>query len=190
MKFKLVEDVYDKDGYYNPSKDYRYRKLKTMPINKLSKEDMIYLFVIHSTRFEDEFGVHWYTDIDFDDLLERIGNKYNKCFDKAYNHFSSLKFPLKVYRAITDGEDVTIAKKWATSWTTDINLYKDENSIFKNCNKIVTAEIMPNMIQNEYTIVNYIYYSCGESKKYPESEISLKPNAKLDDVQLIDKDDI
>lgn len=200
----INESVYDKDGEYNPSQDSRYKRLLRTPINKLTRDDIKYLFTIHFTRFNGGYNsngtehTYWYLGYhnnDFDTALEDSERDHGEEFDKTYEHFSKLNFPLKVYRALRDDEDAPQGKL-SMSWTTDINLYKNERSQFKNCTKIVEAEITADMIQNEYTIVNYVLYSANPSRRYnlyPESEITLKPRYKtssLNNLHFIDKCDI
>lgn len=198
----LKEDVWDIDGNYNPSQDSRYKRLLRTPINKLSRDDIKYLFTIHFTRYSDGYNsngsehTYWYLGRykDFDEALNANEYSHGDDFDKTYVHFSKLSFPLKVYRALRDKEDVPSGKSNSLSWTTDINIYKKSNSLFRHCNKIVEAKITADMIQNEYTIVNYVLYSANPSYgRYPESEITLKPRYKTDRLQnltFINKCDI
>lgn len=201
----LKEDVYDTNGEYNPSQDPKYKSLLRKPINRLTRDDMIYLFTIHCTRYSDGYysngkqATYWYTglrgwDYDFYKGLKIVEEDHSEEFDKAYEFFSSLQFPLKVYRAMRDDENEPSGKNHSLSWTTDINIFKKENSIFRNCNKIVEATITPDMIQNEWTVCNYIYYSCGNNYgRYPESEITLKPmfkTSKLNNLHFIDKSQV
>lgn len=66
--------------------------------------------------------------------------------------------------------------------------------MFKNATDIVSAQITPDMIQNEWTVVNYVLYSAKPSYgRYAESEITLKPRFKMDKLQnlkFIDKNEI
>ena len=60
-------------------------------------------------------------------------------------------------------------------------LFKIDDRIFlidfKTSNYIITAEITPEMVNWSSTINNYLYYTLRHSF-YPESEITLKRNAK------------
>ena len=198
----IKESVYYIDEYgdelFDPLKDNKYKYLLRKPINKLTQDEMLYLYAIHFTK--TDYGYQIPNNMEFDDYMQRIkdGDTYC-CLNDAYMFFRNLKFPLKVYRALNDIEDIynLCGKKSSLSWTTDINLYKADNSQFKNCTRIVEAEITSDMIQNEWTIVNYIIYSSehrdNPKKYYPENEITLKPrykNAKLMNLKYIDKKSI
>ena len=197
------DSLYDEDGYYNPSQDSRYKNLLRKPINKLSVDDIAYLYTIHMSKYCDGYNsngtehTYWYLnnrefEVVYNENVKRFGDRFNK----TYEFTSKLKFPLKVYRALRDSEYLNniSGKKQSLSWTTDINIYKKENSIFRKCDRIVEASITSDMIQNEWTILNYIFYSAEPSYgRYPESEITLKPrfkNLKLLDLKFINKDDI
>ena len=190
--------VYDKDGYYNPTP--LLGRLLDKPINKLTKDEITYLYIIHMSKMSNGYysngkpSIYWYLgnyDYDFNKAVEIVKEEKGDEINKAYEHFSRLQFPLKVYRALRKNEDTPSGKEHSLSWTTDINIYKKDNSIFKNCDKIVEAEITADMIQNEWTIVNYIFYSAKPSyDRYAESEITLKPRYKVDklkNLQLINK---
>lgn len=190
----VSESVYTADGDYNPDKDSRYRRLLRIPINRLTADDIAYIFTIHNTK--TSWG--WYIDESFEDRLERNIELHGDDFEEAAAFFGSLSFPLKVYRALRDSESVESlsGKTQSLSWTTDINIYLDDRSQFKNCDRIVEAEITPDMIQNEWTVCNYVYYSSSGrgrgtvAKYYPESEITLKPRFKtaaLQNLRYIDK---
>lgn len=200
----IVEGVYHTDEHgeevFDPSRDGKYRYLLRKPINRLTKDEMLYLYAIHFTR--TSWGYYYdqskYTD--FDEYVRRFKSR-NTDFelDDAHEFFSGLEFPLKIYRALRDDEDIDTmcGKKSSLSWTTDINLYKSSNSQFKNCTRIVEAEITADMVQNEWTIVNYCRYSAknrsGMTKTYPENEITLKPrykNTRLINLKYIDKNSL
>lgn len=198
----VVESVYYMDEcgdeWFDPSKDSKYKYLLRKPINKLTQDEMLYLYAIHFTK--TDYGYQVPNNMEFDDYMQRIkdSDTYH-CLNDAYMFFRNLKFPLKVYRALNDIEDTgnLCGKKSSLSWTTDMNLYKADNSQFKNCTRIVEAEITADMIQNEWTIVNYVIYSSehrNDSKKYyPENEVSLKPrykNTKLMNLKYIDRNQL
>lgn len=195
----VSESVYCTDEYgeeyYNPSKDGRYKALLRKPINKLSKDDMLYLYAIHFTRTSSG----WYISCDFDDLLKKYGNgRTDWGLDDAHAFFSNIRFPLKIYRALRKGEmiDDICGKTQSLSWTTDPKIYFEDTSLFKHCDTIVEAEIDSDVIQNEWTVVNYVLYSSSrymERKNYPESEISLKPRFKresLKNLKYLDKSEL
>ena len=199
----LTEDVYDKDGYYNPDQDSRYKRLLHTPINKLTRDDIAYLFTIHFTKYSDGYNdngtqhTYWYARDEFGKLLEEQEEIHGDDFDRTYLFISNLSFPLTVYRAIRTDEknkNSISGKDGSLSWTTDINIYKKDNSMFKNATDIVSAQITPDMIQNEWTVVNYVLYSDRPSYgRYAESEITLKPRFKMDKLQnlkFIDKNEI
>lgn len=199
----LTEDVYDKDGNYNPDQDSRYKRLLRTPINKLTRDDIAYLYTIHFTKYSDGYNdngtqhTYWYAKKDFNELLDDMEEQHGDDFDRTYLFTSNLSFPLTVYRAIRASEkdkNSISGKDGSLSWTTDINLYKKDNSIFRHATDIVSAKITPDMIQNEWTVVNYVLYSANPSYgRYAESEITLKPRFKVDklqDLKFINKDDI
>lgn len=199
----LTEDVYDKEGYYNPDQDSRYKRLLRTPINKLTRDDIAYLYTIHFTKYSDGYNdngtqhTYWYAKKDFNELLDDMEEQHGDDFDRTYLFTSNLSFPLTVYRAIRASEkdkNSISGKDGSLSWTTDINLYKKDNSIFRHATDIVSAKITPDMIQNEWTVVNYVLYSANPSYgRYAESEITLKPRFKMDklqDLKFINKDDI
>lgn len=199
----ITEDVYDKDGYYNPDQDSRYKRLLRTPINKLTRDDIAYLYTIHFTKYSDGYNdngtqhTYWYARDEFGKLLEEQEEIHGDDFDRTYLFTSNLSFPLTVYRAIRTDEknkNSISGKDGSLSWTTDINIYKKDNSMFKNAADIVSAQITPDMIQNEWTVVNYVLYSARPSYgRYAESEITLKPRFKMDKLQnlkFIDKNEI
>lgn len=201
----IRESVYYIDEYgdkcFDPSKDAKYKYLLRKPINKLTRDEIFYIFAIYKATHVD---VYWQSKYkDFDELcVKSIEDEWGDCINDAYSFFSKLKFPLKVYRALRDDEDINniSGKQFSHSWTTDINVYKADNSMFNHCTKIVEAEITADMIQNEHTISNYMYYSAehynsslGIGKQYPENEITLKSkfkNAKLMNLKYIDKNQL
>ena len=199
----LTEDVYDKEGYYNPDQDSRYKRLLRIPINKLTRDDIAYLYTIHFTKYTDGYNdngtqhTYWHAKKDFNELLDDMEEQHGDDFDRTYLFTSNLSFPLTVYRAIRADEknkNSISGKDRSLSWTTDINIYKKDNSIFKNATDIVSAQITPDMIQNEWTVVNYVLYSARPSYgRYAESEITLKPRFKMDklqDLKFINKDEV
>lgn len=199
----LTEDVYDKEGNYNPDQDSRYKRLLRTPINKLTRDDIAYLYTIHFTKYSDGYNdngtqhTYWYARDEFGKLLEEQEEIHGDDFDRTYLFTSNLSFPLTVYRAIRADEknkNSISGKDRSLSWTTDINIYKKDNSMFKNATDIVSAQITPDMIQNEWTVVNYVLYSARPSYgRYAESEITLKPRFKMDKLQnlkFINKNEI
>lgn len=191
------------DEYFDPSKDGRYKYLLKKPINKLTKNEMLYLYAIHFTKTSNGYYYDYSKYENFEDYVNSfLKDRTDFELDDAFDFFSKLKFPLKLYRALRDDETIEniSGKKSSLSWTTDLDIYKNDLSKFKNCTKIVEAEITPDMIQNEWTIVNYTLYSSKtrlNSKEnidgYPENEITLKPrfkNLKLMNLKYIDKNNI
>lgn len=189
------------DEWFDPTKDSKYKYLLRKPINKLTQDEMLYLYAIHFTKMGRRYYIP--NNMEFDDYVQRFKNDGEgtyDCLNDARVFFSKLKFPLKVYRAIRDSENLNniSGKQLSLSWTVDMNLYKADNSQFKHCTKIVQAEITADMVQNEWSIVNYVIYSSEHrynrsGKYYPENEITLKPrykNAKLMNLKFIDKNDL
>lgn len=111
-------------------------------------------------------------------IYDIISDLDDKDFQDILEYFSNLDFPLTVYRGLSLKQDKDVRlENLGLHWTTDYNLFNNKYSIFKTSNYIVTAEITPEMVNWPSTINNYLYYTLRHSF-YPESEITLKRNAK------------
>ena len=203
LKSGLNEDIWDKSGkIYKPPTDSKYLKLQKKPINTLSLDEIKYLYAIN--RAGSSF-------VRYDSVEQAIQKEINsdrenswdsEIFDACYDYLHSLNFPLTIYRAIRpdeinkDGSFNISGKNNSMSWTTNINIYKNKSSSFRNLNNIVSAKIDSNIIDNSATIVNYYFYTGGRNvrkQSYGEYEISLKKNFKqtdLHELQSINKDTI
>lgn len=175
-----IEALRDCNVNYN-----KYQYLLRKPINKLSLDEMIYLYSMHFIKKDPYNDLCGYYEWNFEKYLERIKKCYLKEFTAAYDYFSKLKFPIKIYRAMYSSENIDniSGKKYSLSWTVDPKIYSDEKSKFKNCNRIVEAIITPDMVQNEWTIVNFITYTAKHfidpnNNNYGEYELTLKPRFK------------
>ena len=197
MKFKLVEDIWTRDGEYAPLRDSKYQRLQRKPINTLSLDEIKYLFAVNRAHY----GMYTKQYNSIDELLQDMIDEDREnsfdldMFEDCYNYLHSLSFPLMVYRALNRVEEES-GKVFGRSWTTDFNIYKDKTSTFNKLDNLVAAEIDSNVIDNSATIVNYFYYTAkrkfiDKDKIYGEYEISLKNNYKQSDLhnlRYVDKD--
>lgn len=198
-----TEDIWDKSGeIYQLLKDSKYLKLQKKPINTLSLDEIKYLYAINRAgssfvRYDSvELAIKKEIDSDKENSWD------SEIFDTCYDYLHSLNFPLTIYRAIRpdeinkDGSFNISGKNNSRSWSTNINIYKNKSSSFRNLNNIVSAKIDSNVINNSATIVNYYFYTGGRNvrkQNYGEYEISLKKNFKqtdLHELQPINKDTI
>lgn len=162
----LKEDIWDRLGeIYQPLKDSKYIRLQKKSINTLSLEKIKYLYVVNraSSSFIRYDSVEQAFEKEID--LDSENSWDNEIFEQCYKYLHSLKFPLTIYRALRpdevnkDGTFNISGSNNFRSWTTDINIYKDKLSSFRNLNKIVSAKITPDIIDNSATIVNYYFYT-------------------------------
>lgn len=197
MKFKLVEDIWTRDGEYAPLRDSKYQRLQRKPINTLSLDEIKYLFAVNRAHY----GMHTKQYNSIDELLQYMIDEDREnsfdldMFEDCYNYLHGLSFPLTVYRALNSVEEES-GKVFGRSWTTDFNIYKDKTSTFSKLDNLVATEIDSNVVDNSATIVNYFYYTAkrkfiDKNKIYGEYEISLKNNYKQSDLhnlRYVDKD--
>ena len=175
---------------YEPQKDSKYKRLCQKPINALTLEEIVYLFAIHQCIYMREFQPS------LEDTLTQVEEEHMEDLEKCYDFVHSLKFPLTIYRTIREEEkDFNIGgKQRSYSWTTNINIYKNERSMFRNAVNIIAGEIEPNIIDNANTISNFVYYTARPSYgKFGEYEITLKKDFKSSDIanlRVVNKDDI
>ena len=191
---KIIEDIWrgEPDSWgvrdYAPRQDSKFKRLINKPINTLSLDEIKYIYAIHWAWYMHQ--AKQYDNIE--EILDDIGYNDND-FEICYDFLHNLQFPLKVYRAIWDSQDIEdVYGKKHISWTVDFDIYTNSKSKFKNCNKIISAIIdNPKIINNELTISNFMYYSVNpEYGYYGEFEITLKSNYKqsdLKDLQYVDK---
>ena len=193
----INEDIWNKEGtIYQPKQDSKYKRLIRKPINTLTQEEIKYIFTIHWCWYLANVRRFDYIEDALENTDDRFSEEY---FKECYDFLHSLSFPLKVYRAIRDSEHsndgFTISGKNASySWSTNINIYKDSTSKFRNCTKIVSCEIDSNVIDVANTINNFIFYtSSHHDRGYGEYEITLKqhfPQSALKNLHWIDKNEI
>lgn len=193
----INEDIWNKAGtIYQPKQDSRYKRLIRKPINTLTQEEIKYIFTIHWCWYLANVRRFDYIEDALENTDDRFSEEY---FKECYDFLHSLSFPLKVYRAIRDSEhsndEFTInGKNSSYSWSTNINIYKDATSKFRNCTKIVSCEIDSNVIDVANTINNFIFYtSSHHDRGYGEYEITLKqhfPQSALKNLHWIDKNEI
>lgn len=214
MRFNLREDIWKDDYTYAPSQDSKYKRLQKKPINTLSVEEIKYLYVIDRLIYSPSSRYDTIEDA-YKALIDddRENSWDTELFEDAHKFFSSLSFPLTIYRAlrvgntayseIGDKQDISLlrigGKLGSRSWTTNINIYKDDRSIFKNQAVIVAAEIEPSLISNATTIQNYINYTAkphiipNYARRFGEYEISLKDHFKvseLHNLRFVNKNEI
>lgn len=164
----------------------KYQYLLRKPINKLTLDEITYLYAIHWIQDNPGLTLRLY-DWELDNYIEKIKRSEGKLLTAAYEYFKKLKFPLKVYRGMRPSENINnlSSKKHSLSWSADSNIYSHEKSKFKHCDRIVEAVITPDMVQNEWTIVNFMLYSAKhytdpDNNGYGEYELSLKPRFKYE----------
>lgn len=176
---ELFEGLWSKDGnIYQPTKDAKYNRLQNKAINTLTKDEIKYLYCVSWADYMQ--NAKTYENVD-----EILATNDFDWLDSCYDWLSTLSFPLTVYRAITNKEKDN-NKINGRSWTTDISLYTQKNSIFKNCKEIVCGEITAESIHNAYTIENYKYYTYKPEYGFaPESEITMKKNFKIDNLREV-----
>ena len=182
---KQVEDTFW--GYpKQPIKSSLCKRLNNKPINTLTLEDIAVLFTMWHTWYANQF----YTG-DFIEWLRKDWEDHEEDFMSCYEWVHSFTFPMTIYRAVTNEQELTqdiSGKSRAWSWTTDYNLYSAENSIFRNVEHIYSAEINANVISNIDTIEHYVHYSSRPSYgRYPEYEVTLKKRFKMSDLHNLTK---
>lgn len=189
---------------YNPKNDSKYKRLIKKPINELTLDEVKYIFAVKECIYMQQLKPYDTPE----KAVEYYSNEYGKELEECYKFIHSLSFPLTIYRGIRVGnydsselnnitQELKISgKQQSRSWTTDINIYKNEKSKFKNITDIVACEIDSNIIDVPNTISNYVFYSTGKDelgRNYPENEISLKDNFKQSDLhnlRFVNKEDI
>ena len=190
---KIFEKIYNTDKYgytkYEPRTDSKFKRLIQKPINTLTTDEVAYIFAIHWMWYMYE--AKWYDGVE--DCLSDTEFDMND-FDECAEWLHSFDFPLTVYRALRKNENTDNIN--GLSWTVNPNIFKEINSIFRNCDKIVTAEIInPNIIDSELTISNFMFYTGSKGRQsnynfYGEYEITLKKRYKTSDltnVEIFDK---
>ena len=180
----------DENAYWSdfkqPIKSSLCKKLNSKPINQLTLEDIAVLYTMHWTWYMQESY-----DGDFIKWLSECWENHEDDFSACYDWVHSFTFPLTVYRAVTNTQELAqdiSGKSGARSWTTDPNLYTASNSIFRNVEHVYSAEIDANIISNIDTISTYVHYSSNPSYgRYPENEITLKKRYKMSDLHNLEK---
>ena len=172
--------------FKEPVKSSLYKRLNSKPINTLTLEDIAVLYTMHRVDYMKQFY-----DGDFVRWLEESWEEHEEDFKSCYEWVHTFTFPMKVYRAVTDEQELTqdiSGKSRAWSWTTDYSLYSANNSIFNKVKHIYSAKIDANIISNIDTINNYVYYSSRpDYGRYPEYEVTLKPRYKMSDLHNLIK---
>ena len=174
------------DNFVQPIKSSLGRRLNNKPINQLTLEDIAVLFAMRWAKY-----MHRSYDGDFIRWVSNEWERHEDAFRSCYDWVHTLTFPLTIYRAVTDEQELTqdiSGKSGARSWTTDFNLYSASNSIFRKVEHVYSAEIDASAISNADTILNYVFYSAKpEYGRYAESEISLKERFKMSDLHNLTK---
>ena len=182
---KQVEDTFW--GYpKQPIKSSLCKRLNNKPINTLTLEDIAVLYAIHWADY-----MYQLYDGDFVKLLSKVWYEHEIDFRSCYDWVHGFTFPLTIYRAVTDEQEIThdiSGKSRAWSWTTDYNLYSASTSIFQHVEHIYSAEIDAKIISNINTINNYVHYSSRPAYgRYPEYEVTLKKRYKMSDLHNLTK---
>jgi len=174
--------------FKEPIKSSLCKRLNNKPINQLTLEDIAVLYTMYWTWY---MGERYSQDGDFIKWLADAWEWHEEDFRSCYDWVHTFTFPLTIYRAVTDKQELTqdiSGKSRAWSWTTDPNLYSADNSAFKNCKNVYSAEINANVISNIYTISNFVSYSSRpQYGRYPECEITLKDRFKMSDLHNLTK---
>lgn len=194
-------------GEYTKAKDTKYKKIQSKPINTLTVEDICYIYFV-----EDKVPLLPYTNVSYDDNMDDLwSDTVDSMIDSedvisCYEYLHKLTFPLTIYRGIRSGgyssdemrgehgdlDSLDISgKNNSRSWTTNINIYKAKNSMFKNLTNIVACEVNSDVIDNATTVSCYIHYtSRPQYGMFGEYEITLKKNFKKSDLhnlRFVDK---
>lgn len=188
--YQKPKNIFD-DGY-NPTSDSYYKKLLNNPINTLSATDVRYIYGVENARYMSE--VKRFDNVD-DSLKDSSFDMLD--FKECSNWLNSLSFPLTVYRTVWDSTDIDdiCGKHHDICWTTDIDIFRNEKSKFRNATRIVRGVINNQKIINiPTTIERFLFYSGRYNEQgYGEFEINLKPNYKnsdIQDLQFIDKGNV
>lgn len=172
------EQVKRTDYEYSPEKDILYKKLQNKPINSLSVDDVIYLFAIHYCIYMKQLAPFETSEQAVSDAIESHDEELIDC----HNYISNLRFPLTIYRAVR--QDELNKSVSGQSWTTNIEIYKNDKSIFRGLSDIVACEINPGIIDNASTIDNYVHYTARpQYGRFGEYEITLKKNFKTNELK-------
>ena len=182
---------------YKPRQDSKYKRLIKKPINTLTLDEITYIYLIHEAWYMQ--NVEWFDNTDNPKLNSWVRDK-KKELEECYKWLHSLSFPLTVYRGIrvgnyksselnTDTDELNISgRQHSHSWTTDINIYKNDKSKFRGLTDIYACEIDSDIVDVANTIDNFIHYSSERHKQgYPEYEITLKDHFKMSDLHNLRK---
>lgn len=174
--------------YAEPIKSSLCKRLNSKPINQMTIEDIAVLYTMYWTWY---MGESYRQDGDFIAWLTKAWEDHEDDFRACYDWVHSFTFPLTIYRAVTKNQELTqdiSGKAHAWSWTTDPNLYTADNSAFKNCEHIYSAEVDASSISNIETIQHFVFYSSHPSYgRYPENEVTLKKRFKMSDLHNLTK---
>ena len=112
-------------------------------------------------------------------------------WEDIIDYVNSLEFPLVIYRGLRlSSLDKLDTSDLGVNWTTDEELFFADNSAFKNIDYVIEAEVNEDQIDWLETIHNYVYYSLRpQYGMWPESEVTLKPKAKLNNYMILKKED-
>lgn len=112
-------------------------------------------------------------------------------WEDIVDYANSLEFPLVIYRGLRlSSLDKLDTSDLGVNWTTDEELFFADNSAFKNIDYVIEAEVNEDQIDWPETIHNYVYYSLRpQYGMWPESEVTLKPKAKLNNYMILKKED-
>ena len=174
--------------YKEPIKSSLCKRLNNKPINQLTLEDIAVLYTMYWTWY---MGEQYSQDGDFIKWLTKSWEDHEDDFRSCYDWVHTFTFPLKIYRAVTNQQELTQdisgrSRSW--SWTTDPNLYTASNSIFRNVEHVYSAEIDANAVSNLQTIAQYVHFSSRPHYgRYPEYEVTLKQRFKMSDLHNLQK---
>lgn len=175
------ECSYETDEY-KPTDDSKYKRLIKKPLNTLTVDEVKYIYAVETARYMQQ--VQQFDTIE--DAIEYAMWRYDdEDIQECVDWLHTFSFPLTVYRAVYDRTELNniSGKNHDICWSTNPEIYTNENSSFSRCNKIVKAEINQNIINVPTTIERFLTYT-GKRKErgFGEFEINLKPNFKQSDL--------
>ena len=189
----LTEEVYDKEGYYNPDQDSRYKRLLRTPINKLTriKEKLIKEELKTKEWAIKQFSDAFLSYTPSQSLLKaKLDNITDGEWEDVLDFVDSLEFPLIIYRGLKLNDISELnTSELGVNWTIDDELFFAPESAFYDSNYIIVAKITEDAIDYPETIQNYIYYSLRPQEgRWAESEITVKKGFKPNKYYILKKE--
>ena len=109
------------------------------------------------------------------------------------NFLSSLKYPITLYRGITqsDKSKIRTGKDSGICWTLSADFIANQTHLGK-FNFVMLGEFNESDINMEETIINYLHYSGSNRKQYkkePEMEITIKKGKEPKNIEIVTIDE-